>query len=261
MSKTITCPHCTRKFDPIAAAPGQALGEYESHLAGFGGYAATVRDYIDLFATKPGGTLQISTRLRLAKEITKLWQNQEFDARGVVYKTTRQAIMESMNAVVRQMAAGCGFKNHNYLKKVLLPEARQAAAGKEHAREQRRKSGQHRRIAPTKCEQSAQIKGDQLPAWKQPLEAQTVAYACIVKGGKMAMSAMRETHQMLAESLTVAGVDLERLDALAKATENASDLAGRGPELLRRCRSENQPQIAGKCMPDFEGIKEPDQAE
>ena len=245
----LTCPYCGESFAAEAVQEGRDLAEYLSILAGFGSYACTVRDYIGLFKAKPGSKQRLSTKLKVARELDKLWRAGEFSYRGAVYHLDRTHIADALHRTVQQMAGQCGFNNHNYLKKVMLPEARRKAVKEEHALEAARQSGQHRQ----QKEQMTVPVEDGRPVWEQSLEVQAVTYATI-KSNKMMMSAMEDTLNRLALSLGQAGYSLEKLAQAGREAKSPAELSGKGAELLQLCRVDvdSQPAPVGECLPELE---------
>ena len=257
----LTCPHCGESFAAESVAQGRDLAEYIAILDGFGSYACTVREYIGLFKAGPESKQRLSTKLKLARELERLWRTGEFSSNRVTYRLSHSDIANALHVTVQAMGHKCGLKNHNYLKKVMLPEARRQAAKQETERERARQTGIDRdKINRTMLKETARQASrnpapkeeDARPIWEQSLETQAVTYASITSSNMMA-SAMRETVERLAANLSAAGIDLERLTELGRQAENAADLTGRGAELLRRCKKDGSgPQAVGECLPVLE---------
>ncbi|MCB2186967.1 MAG: hypothetical protein KQJ78_11150 [Deltaproteobacteria bacterium] len=259
---TITCPHCGEAFDPLATARGEELGELAGILAGFGPDRGLVMDYIGLFRT--GAVMRVATQLRLARELKRLWDGGVFEFEGRRYQIARSLMMECLQDVVRSKAghAGqpAGFSNHNYLKKVMQARASRAEAQQEAKREERRKTGAHRDPGAVReaHERTAQEAADTLaaearaegetPIHEQPPEMQVCFLAnCYQSDVMRGMELTRLMEERLAHL-----VDLAKLKALAPSLPR--DLAGQGPELLRRCaKGGGQPTAVGECLPGLPG--------
>lgn len=237
----ITCPHCGERYDPLAAAQGEALGELLSVLAHFGSYRQLVVDYIGLFRQRPGAIMRVSRQLQLAWDIRKLWDLRRFAFNGREYSVSRQAIIDGLHQTVQALQHSAGLKNHNYLKKTLLKAARQEAARHERQVEEARRSGTHRRTksatpaVPPKAAPD-ETPDDDRPIWEGSPEEVIVNLAAAYRR-PMIMSVLGETVSRMEEALAAAGVDLDRLRELASGLpDDFHQQPGRGRELLAKCR-------------------------
>ncbi len=145
----ITCPCCGESFDPLSAARGEDLGELMAILAGFGQHRPLVMDYIALFRT--GETLQVGTQLKLVREIARLLEGGTFAFEGRTWAIDKSSALECMLEVVRAKGGRGtppGFRDHNYLKRVLKDRASRREAREEADLEARRRAGIHRDAPP-----------------------------------------------------------------------------------------------------------------
>ncbi|MFH1036272.1 MAG: hypothetical protein V1806_17375 [Pseudomonadota bacterium] len=251
----ITCPACAHTFDAIQSLAEGELREYLELLAGFGSLRSTVEAYLDLFRAAPDAAMRVPTRLRLVRELRRLWDEKSFVFNRHLHHVSQAQISEAITQTVRAMQGKAGVVNHNYLKKVMLglldKEERlekRLESKDEQALEARRRAGQHRQESPPAPTQQT---GDDKPLWEQPLEDQVVALACVYKSPLLRGAGWRV---MVEQSLIGAGVNLEPLQVLAKRAESASDLAGRGAELLSRCRAAGNDLVpAAQCLPGIGG--------
>lgn len=255
MRLPITCPACAHEFDVLQSLAEGELREYLEMLAGFGPLRSTVEAYLDLFRAAPGAAMRVPTRLRLVRELRRLWDEKAFAFARHLHHISQAQISEALTQTVRAMQGKAGVVNHNYLKKVMLglldqdqrQEKRQESQA-EQALEAKRRAGQHRREPAPAPEPPV---GDDKPLWEQPLEDQVVALACVYKSPLLKGTGWRANVE---RCLRAAGVDLEQLQVLARRAESASDLAGRGAELLRRCRAVGNDLVpAAECLPGMGG--------
>jgi hypothetical protein len=249
----LTCPHCGESFAAEAVSQGRDLAEYMSIIDSFGTYACTVRDYIGLFKARPDSKQKLSAKLKVARELSVLWRNAEFSFNRVAYQIGRPEIANALHDTVQAMAGKCGLKNHNYLKKVMLDDARRQAANKEKHEDQARKAGFGRdnQAARQTRQQPAPEEEDMRPLWELPLEIQAEGYARITSNRMMA-SALSDTVRNLGRNLSKAGLDLERLTREGCKAKDSKELVGKGPELLRRCRTDAGPAPLAECLPPMD---------
>lgn len=97
-------------------------------------------EYSNAFATRRFGIMAPEKRLRILKEFAKLWQNQVFEYDGKLYRTSGQKIEAAVRTVCN--AEKFDFKNHNYLKKILLKDAEMLSAEGLTAREEAQRDRQ-----------------------------------------------------------------------------------------------------------------------
>src|SRR4030042_968276 len=125
----LSCPVCQSKFTIAEMAHDAALREMVDLAAYFGKNWGLVFDYTECFRQETWGPVREQKRLRLLKEIRTLFEKNEFEIDGKRYRTTWAAIHGALRATVD--ADKFGFKNHNYLKRVLagLPHEKLSAEG------------------------------------------------------------------------------------------------------------------------------------
>ena len=113
--------------------------------AKFGRNWELVYEYVDCFRQAEWGCVRLKRRVALTKDVWRLFERNEFECQGKRYRTDVSGILEAMTLIVN--SAKFGFKNHNYLKKVLSAKdaekvsAQGMTAGEERTREQARTSG------------------------------------------------------------------------------------------------------------------------
>jgi len=140
------CPVCGSKFTIAEARHEAAMKEMIELAAYFGKNWGLVFDYTEGFRREYWGSVREQKRLRLLKEIRTLFDRCEFEIEGKRYRTDGPRIISAIGAVVD--ADKIGFKNHNYLKRVLLGEKAErvsaeglTAAEEEHRETKRREHG------------------------------------------------------------------------------------------------------------------------
>lgn len=144
----LTCPYCGGKFR-LEEATTEALYYELGKIDGkFGRHWPAVDEYIDCFAQTEHGTVSIKRRVRIAGEILRLFEAQEFAYKGKRYRTSREEIIRAMLEICN--AGKWGFRNHNYLKVMLKKSAEKVSAEgltakEESQREERRAHGAERK--------------------------------------------------------------------------------------------------------------------
>jgi hypothetical protein len=123
------CPVCRSKFcvdDCIKEGIKDELVE----LAAFFGEKNWVlfNEYCDCFRPGQWGSVGEKKKIRLLTDIRKLLEKGEFEYDGKRYCVDKSRIIAAIRAVVD--AEKYGFKNHNYLKKVMLGGELAQADGK-----------------------------------------------------------------------------------------------------------------------------------
>lgn len=122
----LTCPVCESKYDLKQAAITTGLREMVGLAAKFGSFWELVEEYVEAFRQSQYGGISAKKRVRLLKEILRLWEGREFEYHGKRYRTDKAHIRAAMTAVCN--ADKFGFQNHNYLKKILLKQAERVSA-------------------------------------------------------------------------------------------------------------------------------------
>jgi hypothetical protein len=122
----IACPFCLRKFGIEEGTRNVTMIELSEIGARLGAHYLLAWDYADAFRGKRDGTITAAKRLRIFKELASLLEKCVFEYDGRRYRTTPAGIKTALQAVCD--AQKCGFRNHNYLKKVLLESSEKLSA-------------------------------------------------------------------------------------------------------------------------------------
>lgn len=117
----LTCPICQSRYSLEEVATTSALREMIGLAAKFGRTWSLVEEYVAAFRTSQYGGITLKKRFRLFREMAGLWDGGEFVYNGKRYRTDRAQIREALITVCN--ADKFGFKNHNYLKKILMDGA------------------------------------------------------------------------------------------------------------------------------------------
>jgi len=133
----LVCPICQSKYELKEAAVTSALKEMVGLAARFGRVWNLVDEYIDTFRVSQWGSITLKKRVRLLQEIAKLWDTGEFEYKGKRYRTDRAQIRAALNTVCN--ADKFGFKNHNYLKAILMDGAKRVSAAGHTAEEEQKR--------------------------------------------------------------------------------------------------------------------------
>lgn len=125
----LVCPACGAEIGLDQAGRAADLLALEKASQAFGGDWELVQEYLNCFRRRLQGTLQVSKRLRLAREVYEIWQGGQFQVDKEHYRVSREGLREGL----RQMANReiTGLTNHNYLKKILREAARAESRDKE----------------------------------------------------------------------------------------------------------------------------------
>lgn len=162
----LACPICSSKFTIAELMHEAAKDEMIDLAAKFGAHWGLVFDYTECFRSGQWGQVREQTRLRLLNDTAKLFEKLEFEYRGKRYRTTLRVIIEAMRQIT--LKGLFGFKNHNYLKSMLVPEGERLSlegltAGEERQREEDRRAGNREQRAESR-EQGAGMTGAE---WKE----------------------------------------------------------------------------------------------
>jgi hypothetical protein len=114
----LSCPVCKSKFTIAQAMHEKAMSEMIELAANFGKNWGLVFEYTECFRQEQWGSVREQKRLRLLKEIWKLFEKNEFEIQSKRYRTDWTKIIAAIRTVVD--TDKFGVKNHNYLKRVLL---------------------------------------------------------------------------------------------------------------------------------------------
>lgn len=133
----LTCPYCNMKFSIDEAARSEILHNLTQALQVFGAHRDLVWEYTGAFATQYLGPIAPAKRLRIVKELSRLWESGIFQVQGKRYKIDRAGIVVGMTTVCN--LEKYNLPNHNYLKKVLRDKAERISAEGLTAREETRR--------------------------------------------------------------------------------------------------------------------------
>jgi len=141
----IRCPYCDRLFDIEQLEMAEIFRERVGLAARLGSAWHLVNEYVSCFAQSSEGRIALKKRVRLIKEMIRLWENCTFEIDGKRYRTTHQDIMQAITTVCNMDKYG--FKNHNYLKRVLCDSALRISAEGMSAKEEAEREESRRRQA------------------------------------------------------------------------------------------------------------------
>ena len=140
----LTCPKCESSFDMEQAV--RELEQTETHdlAAKFGPQWRLVYEYSDCFRQSEFGAVSLTKRLRIFKDIARLFDVPTFKLRGSRYRTSWPDVIRAMTDICN--AQKWGFRNHNYLLTILSKtgdrlSAEGLTAREEEEREQTRSHG------------------------------------------------------------------------------------------------------------------------
>ena len=139
----LTCPYCNNKFELAEAVRVETLCNLGQALDKFKEHKPLAWEYTGAFATRSLGPIAPAKRLRIVTELARLWESGIFQVQGKRYKIDRAGIVAGMRTVCD--LEKFGFKNHNYLKRVLMADAERVSAegltaGDEKRRDEGRKT-------------------------------------------------------------------------------------------------------------------------
>jgi hypothetical protein len=131
----LRCPVCGGEFTLDQAAQAQDLVDLSELAASFGPDWLLVAEYLDCFRYRKDGALAVKKRLRLARDMKKLFNTCMFQYGGEIYRVSLPDIKEALAQVAnREML---GLKNHNYLKQILKAAAEKLSRREERVRKER----------------------------------------------------------------------------------------------------------------------------
>lgn len=141
MTKLI-CPVCQSMFLLEQAAHEALMWEVVDLAGKFGRNWELVHEYIDTFRQEQFGSVMLKKKVRLLKEIWRLFDTNSFEYQGKRYRTDWARILAGMTVVVN--VDKFGFRNHNYLKKVMVAGAERLSVEGLTAREEEKREGKRR---------------------------------------------------------------------------------------------------------------------
>ena len=112
------CPHCEKPFDMEQAIKEMEHREVADLAAKFGKAWSIVFEYSDCFRQSEYGSVSLKKRLRIFKEINSLFDGLNFVVKGKKYRTEWNTVLSGMTEICNIQK--WGFRNHNYLKAVLI---------------------------------------------------------------------------------------------------------------------------------------------
>jgi len=171
MTDKLTCPFCERSFDIEAVEGADLFRERAEIAAKLGPLWGPANEYIDCFRASRGARLNLKRRVRILGEIKRLWESGEFEYDGKRYRIRQADILAGIQAVCN--ADKVGFQNHNYLKRVLMPQGSRLSAegltsSEEVEREQKRRGGPERQRSEVRGQRSEEHLFDQKTVNREP---------------------------------------------------------------------------------------------
>lgn len=153
----LICPVCQSKFSWERAAHEALLKEVIDLASKFGKNWELVSEYLDCFRQEQWGSVGLKKSVRLLKEVWGLFEKNEFSYQGKRYRTDWARINAAMRSVVN--ADKFGFKNHNYLKRVLMGEGAERVSAEGLTAHEEREREEKRRIShrPTQTDADEEI--------------------------------------------------------------------------------------------------------
>jgi hypothetical protein len=149
----LTCPACGHEFTLDQGSRAAELLALEKASQAFGVDWEVVNEYLNCFRRRLNGSMSISKRLRLAREVYELWKNGQFRIEKENYQVSRAGLLEGLRQVANRELTG--LTGHNYLKKILRETARGESQERERQlkdREGRLMSGDRGKVAPLRVE-------------------------------------------------------------------------------------------------------------
>ena len=155
MKQTINliCPRCGNTFILSDAVKELEQREIADIAAIFGQSWRLIYEYTDCFRKSEYGGMQRSKRVRLLKEVSRLFDSCEFNYEGKRYRVTWPEVIAAITQTCN--AEKFGLKNHNYLKVILLKTAKRVSAEGLTAAEEKEKAVRPR--AESKGEQEGEF--------------------------------------------------------------------------------------------------------
>lgn len=129
------CPVCHSKYSIDDLMRENVKDEMIELAAFFGKSWVLCNEYCDCFRNGQWQSVSEKKKLRLLSELKTLFELCEFEYDGKRYRSDKGRILAAIRVVVD--AEKYGFKNHNYLKRVMLGGDLAQADGKNSMRPQR----------------------------------------------------------------------------------------------------------------------------
>ncbi len=147
MTKLI-CPHCQSKISLEEAAREGLYREMVGLASRFGSSWELASEYIDCFRQTEFGCVRLNKKVRMLNELWKLFETNEFGYQGKRYRVDWALILAAINVTIS--ADKWGFKNHNYLKRIMMKDAKKLSAEGLTAEEEERREVIRRETANSK---------------------------------------------------------------------------------------------------------------
>jgi len=157
----LVCPVCGSKVDMEQATHEELMHELVELAARFGRNWELVHEYVDCFRQEQWGSVTLKKRVRLTKEVWRLFEKNEFEYQGKRYRTDWTGVIAAITEVVNRDKFG--FRNHNYLKSIMMKDAERVSAEGLTAKEEREKERQRREERGKRKEE----KGISAEEWKK----------------------------------------------------------------------------------------------
>lgn len=163
----LICPYCSRKFKFEEGVRTKIMIELAGVGARFGECFLLAFEYTESFANQKHGAITAAKRLRVFKELAKLWESCIFEYDGKRYRTDKSKIIVAMRTVCD--ADKHGFKNHNYLKRVLLESSERLSAEGLTAKEENRREEDKKSRRSEGLEEDERMSPEALKQFKENL--------------------------------------------------------------------------------------------
>jgi len=137
---TLLCPRCGNSFTLAESIKELEQKEISDIAAKFGQSWRLIYEYSDCFRKTEYGGMARSKRLRLLKEVARLFDTCEFMYEGKRWRTAWPEVLAAITQICN--AEKFGLKNHNYLKVILVKTAKRVSTeGMTAEEEQKREAG------------------------------------------------------------------------------------------------------------------------
>ena len=151
----IVCPVCQSKYNLEQAVHEGLLHDLVDLAARFGERWRMVCEYTDCFRQAQFGSVRLGKRVMILRQILGFYEAGKFRVGGKQYRTTREDIIRGMWMVVN--SDKFGFKNHNYLFRVLVSGAEKLSVegltAKEEVERERERSYERRVTSDEKSDE------------------------------------------------------------------------------------------------------------
>ena len=112
------CPLCKSKISIENTINEQVKDEFIELASFFGRGWIFVNEYVDCFRTGQYASVTEKKRLRILQELRRLFEKCEFDYEKKKYRTDKKSIYGAIKVINDKEL--CKFKDHNYLKQILI---------------------------------------------------------------------------------------------------------------------------------------------